>query len=77
MNILSSGRKKIDEILGMSQKELLDYLRETDNTLQPTDLVQITPFEHGIKALYYHKDSTKPFKTRVFLKNVENSDALK
>ncbi len=74
---MSSGRKKINEILGMSQKELMNYLRETDNTLQPTDLIQITSFEHGIKALYYHKGSPKPFKTRVFLKNVENPDALK
>ncbi|MDE1766526.1 MAG: hypothetical protein KGI27_09710 [Thaumarchaeota archaeon] len=74
---MSSDRKKTDEILGMSQKELLDYLRETDNTLQPSDLVQITPFEHGTKALYYHKDSLKkPFKTRVFLKNADNSDAF-
>ncbi|MDE1830110.1 MAG: hypothetical protein KGI25_07290 [Thaumarchaeota archaeon] len=73
---MSSGRKKTDEILGMSQKELLHYLRETDNTLHPSDLVQILPFEHGIKALYYHKDSTKPFKTRVFLKNVDNSEEI-
>ncbi len=71
---MNSGRKKTDEILAMSQRELLHYLRESDNTLQPDDLIQITPFEHGIKALYYHKDSTKPFKTRVFLKNVDDSD---
>lgn len=61
----------------MSQKEILEYIRETDSTLQSTDSVQIIPFEHGIKALYYHKDSSKPFKTRVFLKNVESSDVLK
>lgn len=73
---MSSGRKKIAEILGMSQKEIMDYLRETDNSLQPTDLVQITSFEHGIKALYYHKDAQKPFKTKVFLKDVESTESL-
>ncbi len=74
---MNSARKKIEEILVMSDKELLDYLRETDNSLQSSDLVQITPFEHGIKVMYHHKESSKPFKTRVFLKNIENSDALK
>ncbi len=72
--MMRSSRKKTDEILSMSQRELLSYLRDTDNTLQPSDLIQITPFEHGVKAMYYHKDSRKPFKTRVFLKNVDNSD---
>ena len=70
---MASSRRKTDEILQMSQKELLDYLRETDITLQPTDLVQIIHFEHGVKALYFHRDSPKPFKTRVFLKNVDES----
>jgi hypothetical protein len=71
---LESARKKIDEVLKMPQRELLEYLRETDSSLQPTDTIQVRPFEHGIKALYYHKDSSKPFKTRVYLKNIENSD---
>ncbi len=69
-----SSRKKTDEIINMSQRELLAYLRETDNTLHPSDLIQITPFDHGVKAIYYHKDSAKPFRTCVFLKNVDNSD---
>ena len=73
-NILRTERKKIEEILEMSHKELLNYLRESDDTLQPTDLVQITPFEHGIRAFYFHKDSSKPFKTRVFLKSIDNSN---
>lgn len=60
----------------MSERELLEYLKETDNVLQSTDSIQIKPFEHGIKALYYHKDSPKPFKTRVYLKNVENADSM-
>ena len=75
--MLSPGRKKIDEVLGMSQKEIAEYLRETDENLQPTDSIQILPFAHGIKALYYHTGSQKPFKTRVYLKNLESSDSLK
>ena len=69
---MNPSRKRIDEILSMSERELSQYLRETDNTLQPTDSIKIMPFEHGIKALYYHKDIPKPYKTRVFLKNVED-----
>ncbi|HKU33673.1 MAG TPA: hypothetical protein VJR22_07500 [Candidatus Nitrosotalea sp.] len=71
-----TSRKTIDEIFSMSERELLEYLKETDNVLQSTDSIQIKPFEHGIKALYYHKDSPKPFKTRVYLKNVENTDSM-
>lgn len=69
---MNPGRKSVDEILSMSERELSQYLRESDNTLQPTDSIKIMPFEHGIKALYYHKDLPKPYKTRVFLKNDEN-----
>ncbi|MGI0088250.1 MAG: hypothetical protein ACREBI_09895 [Nitrosotalea sp.] len=68
---MKPSRKRIDEILSMSERELGQYLRETDNTLQPTDSIKIMTFEHGIKALYYHKDLPKPYKTRVFLKNIE------
>ncbi len=71
---MRSARKKTDEILSMSQRELLSYLRGTDDTLQPSDLIQIIPFEHGVKAMYYHKNFRKPFKTRVFLRNVDNSE---
>ncbi|MDE1727113.1 MAG: hypothetical protein KGH89_07615 [Thaumarchaeota archaeon] len=74
---MKSSRKKIEEILKMPQRELVEYLRETDNSLQPTDSIQIVPFEHGIKILYHHKDAQKPFKTKVYLRNVENSDTLK
>jgi len=61
----------------MSEKELTEYLRETDNTLQPTDILKIVSFEHGIKVFYHHKDKEKPYKTRVFLRGIENSDLLK
>jgi hypothetical protein len=75
--MLKPSRKRIGEVLRMSERELLDYLRETDNSIQVTDSIQIMTFEYGIKALYYHKDSAKPYKTRVFLKDVENSDLFK
>ena len=75
--MLKPSRKRIDAVLRMSERELLEYLREIDNSVQVTDTIQIMTFQHGIKALYYHKDSIKPYKTRVFLKNVENSDLLK
>lgn len=58
----------------MSQSELFTYLRETDDSLQPTDSIKTEPFEHGLRVFYHHKDSQKPFKTRVYLKNTENSD---
>jgi len=73
---LDQGRKKIDEILAMSQNELVQYLKDTDKSLQPGDSVNVSPFEHGIKAMYFHRDSPKPFKTRVFLKNIEGSEGL-
>ncbi len=69
---MKPSRKTIGEILSMSEREIYQYLKETDNTLQPTDSIKIMTFEHGIKALYYHKDVPKPYKTRVFLKNIES-----
>jgi hypothetical protein len=61
----------------MSEKELTEYLRETDNALQSTDILKIKSFEHGIKVFYHHKDQEKPYKTRVFLRGIENSDLMK
>ncbi|OLD33458.1 MAG: hypothetical protein AUI61_00905 [Thaumarchaeota archaeon 13_1_40CM_2_39_13_2] len=69
--------KRLSEILKMSEKELTEYLREADNTVQPTDILKIISFEHGIKVFYHHKDQEKPYKTRVFLRGIENSDLLK
>ena len=69
--------KRVSEILKMSERELTEYLRETDNTLQPMDLLKIISFEHGIKVFYHHANQEKPYKTRVFLRGIENSDLLK
>jgi hypothetical protein len=70
------GRKKISEILKMSKEELYQYLRQEDSTIQSTDKIEMKPFEHGLKIFYFHKDSEKPYKTRVFL-NPDESESLK
>ena len=69
--------KRVPEILKMSERELTEYLRETDNVLQPTDILRIVSFEHGIKVFYHHMEEEKPYKTRVFLRGIESSDQLK
>ncbi len=70
------NRKRIDEILKMSQDELYQYLRQEDSSIQSTDRIEMKPFEHGIKIFYFHKDSDKPYKTRVYL-NPNESESLK
>jgi hypothetical protein len=69
-------RKPIIEILKMSKEELYQYLRQEDSTIQPTDKIEMKPFEHGIKIFYFHKDYDKPYKTRVYL-NPDESESLK
>ncbi|MGI0026531.1 MAG: hypothetical protein ACREAD_01640 [Nitrosopumilaceae archaeon] len=69
--------KPLDELLKMSKEELFQYLKESESSMQATDSVQIVPFEHGTKILYYHKDQTKPYKTRAYLNKVEDSELLK
>ena len=51
----------------MTKEELYQYLRQEDSSIQSTDKIEMKPFEHGIKIFYYHKDSEKPYKTRVYL----------
>jgi hypothetical protein len=69
-------RKRINEVLKMSKEELYQYLRQEDSTIQSTDKIEMKPFEHGLKIFYFHKDSEKPYKTRVFL-NPDESESLK
>ena len=69
-------RKLINEIMKMSKEELYQYLRQEDSSIQSTDKIEMKPFEHGIKIFYFHKDSGKPYKTRVFL-NPDESESLK
>lgn len=61
------NRKPIKEIIKMTKEELYQYLRQEDSSIQSTDKIEMKPFEHGIKIFYYHKDSEKPYKTRVYL----------
>lgn len=70
------NRKPISEIMKMNKEELYQYLRQEDNTIQSTDKIEMKPFEHGIKIFYFHKDSEKPYKTKVYL-NPEKSESLK
>jgi hypothetical protein len=70
------NRKPIKEILKMSKEELYQHLRQEDNSIQSTDKIEMKPFEHGIKIFYFHKDSDKPYKTRVYL-NPDESESLK
>ena len=69
--------KPLDELLKMSKEELFEYLKESEISMQPTDSIEVVPFEHGTKILYYHKDQTKPYKTRAYLNKIEDSDMLK
>jgi len=69
-------RKRISEIMKMSEEELFEYVRQEDSSIQSTDKIEMKPFEHGIKIFYFHKDAEKPYKTRVFL-NPEESESLK
>ncbi len=61
----------------MSKQELFEYLKESEISMRPTDSIQVVPFEHGTKILYYHKDQTKPYKTRAYLNKIEDSEMLK
>ncbi|MGI0066296.1 MAG: hypothetical protein ACREAT_06015 [Nitrosotalea sp.] len=70
------NRKPINEIMKMNKEELYQYLRQEDSTIQSTDKIEMKPFEHGIKIFYFHKDSEKPYKTKVYL-NPEESESLK
>jgi len=72
----SMARKRIAEIMKMTKEELFQYVRQEDSSIQATDTIDMKPFEHGIKIFYFHKDSEKPYKTRVFL-NPEESESLK
>jgi hypothetical protein len=70
------NRKPISEIMKMTKEELYQYLRLENNSIQSTDKIEMKPFEHGIKIFYFHKDSEKPYKTRVYL-NPDESESLK
>jgi hypothetical protein len=61
----------------MNKEELLEYLKQSEKSMQPSDSIEVVPFEHGTKVLYYHKNQTKPYKTRVYIARVEDNDLMK
>ncbi len=61
----------------MSKEELFEYLKKSEISVQPTDRIEIQPFEYGMKILYYHENQTKPYKTRAYLNKIEDSEMLK
>ena len=71
-----SKTKPLDELLKMNKEELFEYLKESESSMQSTDSIEIVPFEHGTKILYFHKNKTKPYKTRAYLNKIEDSDLL-
>ncbi|MBI3842638.1 MAG: hypothetical protein HY295_05820 [Thaumarchaeota archaeon] len=69
--------KPIKEIFKMSKKELIEYLKQSEISMRPTDSIKVIPFQHGTKILFYHKNKTKPYKTRVYLSKIEEIDLLR
>jgi len=60
----------------MSKDELFEYLKEYEESVKPTDSIEVVPFEHGTKILYYHKNEKKPYKTQVYLNRIDDLDLL-
>ena len=69
--------KPLDEILKMDKQQLLHYLKESEISIGPTDSIEVVPCEHGTKIQYYYKNQTKPYKTRVYLSKIEDTEFLK
>jgi hypothetical protein len=66
----------IEHLLRTNKDELFEYLRDFDSSLRLTDTIEVIHFEYGIKILYYHKEGSKPYKTRVYLNKMEDTDLL-
>lgn len=69
--------KSTDELLKMNKQELFEYLSQYEESVKPTDSIEVVPFEHGTRIVYYHKNQKKPYKTQVFLEKVDEEDLLK
>jgi hypothetical protein len=67
----------MDELLKMNKEELFDYLKEYDSLVKPTDSIDVVPFEHGVKVIFYHKNQKKPYRTKVYLNKIEDMNSLK
>lgn len=70
-------RKPINELLSMSKEELHKYLLESEVSARETDRFEIAPFKNGTKILFFRKNETKPYKTRVYLNKMDENESLK
>jgi hypothetical protein len=69
--------KPLEEILKMNREQLLQYLKESEISMQPSDSVKFVPLPNATKVLFFHKDQSKPYKTRVYLSRIEETELLK
>jgi hypothetical protein len=65
------------ELLRSNKEGLFEYLRDFDSSLRSTDTIEVLHFEYGIKILYYQNEGSKPYKTRVYLNKMEDTDLLR
>ena len=68
---------KTIEQLRKNKDELIEYLRDYDSSLKSTDSIDILDFEYGVKILYYHKEGSKPYKTRIYLNKMGDNKLLR
>jgi hypothetical protein len=68
---------KVIERLLSNNEELFEYLRDYDSSLRSTDTIEVLHFEYGTKILYCRKEASKPYKTRVYLNKMEDTDLLR
>jgi len=68
---------KTIEQLRKNKDELIEYLRDYDSSLKSTDSIEILDFEYGVKILYYHKEGSKPYKTRIYLNKMGDNKLLR
>ena len=68
---------KTIEQLRKNKDELFEYLRDYDSSLKSTDSIEILDFEYGVKILYYHKEGSKPYKTRIYLNKMGDNKLLR
>jgi len=65
------------ELLRGNKEQLFEYLRNYDASLRSTDTIDVVNFEYGIKILYYHYVGSKPYKTRVYLNKMGDTELLR
>ena len=69
--------KTIEHLLRTNKDKLFEYLIDFDSSLRSTDIIEVIHFEYGVKILYQHKEGSKPYKTRVYLNKMEDTDLLR